>query len=647
MKYLIRALLSTAFLLALTALGGTAQAATGPFGRDWNQGYFTGMSPEYNWGWVFVSYPADSDWGLGPNCWQQCTMTEAMFIQAFQARLNDSDTIDAGRAAAIVDIMLGKQGPDFGGSITNGISYAKAHFQEWQNLVDLYAQGSILGYTVNWNDYIDFTGVKVSGMGIVDPSQSVPYNPSDCIPTEVKCIGDVGFVNNNDDPEFDYAVVFNSPGGNRFIIKHKCANLTGDVTPLARPTSAIDITKTSSNPAPMAIGTTMQYSFHVREVAPIPLNTVTIKDTLPAQFKYLGPAGGSPAPTSVSGQTLTWTFTAPADNTDLNLISTGGGLDLGVNVQALSTGASIVNTATGTAVDELNDSIPVNPGSTLNTVTSAPRYPSVEGHASDIHAGGGVCGGAQNSTGFIETNPNAASLNQYVVSAAGAQNNIGTNNAPGDTSLSIGPNGGYATVCRPDLYAYATTHMPTGAGWVNETGATLDLSNPLPGQVTLPNGQVVAYLSGWFGLFGNLNVNHPVTLVVNGNVWIPNDITVTGGSSRLDAPSLGIIASGTIDMHPMVSTVDAFLFSDSTIDTCVPNPPPLAPPQCDNILTINGFMMSNTIKLHRLGAMDQTGAQPAEIVTMNPALYLNPPWFFDSAVDSVQLNGQGERQPLF
>jgi hypothetical protein len=32
---------------------------------------------------------------------------------------------------------------------------------------------------------------------------------------------------------------------------------------------------------------------------------------------------------------------------------------------------------------------------------------------------------------------------------------------------------------------------------------------------------------------------------------------------------------------------------------------------------------------------------------MNPALYLNPPFGFDDATDNPQLNGQGERSPLF
>lgn len=630
----IKSVLILAGLVGLL-LVGSANAATGLFGRDWWYGYFTNVD-YYALNWAFVPFPAANYDGLGPNCDVQCTVTEASFVNTYQARLNDPNIIDSGRAAAEIDLMLGEQGPDFGGSILNGISYAKAHFQDWENLIDIYAQNLVPGYSVDWNDYVDFTNVDTTGMGssaVQNPNGNDPEMEA-CQPSD-QCVGDISFINVFDDPGFDYAVVFNEPGGNTFVIKHKCANLTGDLGPLAVPPSVINITKTSSNPAPMTVGTDMNYTINVAESSPIPLTNVTIDDTLPAEFKYLGSVAGDPAPTTVNGQNVTWTFQSPADDTDLAEIADGT-LSLGVQVQAVGTGTA-VNTATGTAINEFGTNLTVNPGSTSNTVAATASTPAFIGTNGDVHAGG--CGTA--SGGSVEGTSGSGSFASYVVSAsaAGGISNFGSDGSSGSTSLNLGQDGAYAAICEPDLYATA----------MNQSGS-------MPDTELTGNTPATPYdISAWSGVYyinGNayLSSSSPITnkmtiIDSGGNVYITTPVALTSASApAAQVPSVGIIAQNDIDVYAPVTRIDAYMFSDGTIDTCE-----AGTGSCSTAtLIVNGFLMGQNILFNRLGPLDAPGSPLAEQVILNPQIYLNPPTFFDTkSVDGNQLNGLGELAPLF
>jgi hypothetical protein len=297
---------------------------------------------------------------------------------------------------------------------------------------------------------------------------------------------------------------------------------------------------------------------------------------------------------------------------------------------------------------------------TINVVSV--RYPGVSGLNGDVHAGGGVGTACTPNPGTITANPSGKSYGEYVVSASGVGiNSFGSN---GSTSfgqlLNIGANGGYATICRPDLYAaaYDYRYNTGGTGYVSRAGG----SGSGPGGAFIINtdfaGQSIVYIDGDATLHGV--VKNKMTIIVTGNLTIDDDIVLDPAATYLphDAPSLGIIAggisgTGNINIANAAAEVDAYLFANGIIDTCSPSVDALGLRKaCNTVLTVKGFLMGSSVQLHREGTFNASaqngGAQIiGENVILLPQLYLNPPKFFDGSVDDVLLEGQGERQPLF
>jgi hypothetical protein len=672
-RHLPPAIAGAAVLIVAGALIAAHRGGGDPYGRGFKQNYFSGAATNYV-DWAFVPTPSITYTGLGPGCeivGNSCNMNEARFFQTYQDRLFDPSGgapgfMDQGRAAAEIDIMLGVAGPTFNAgtqaqSTRLGIAYAKAHFQQWKNLIDIYAKGLVPGYRVQWNDYIHFCGSGDPTCPIPDTNgfgaSLAPNGPIGTCPARTQCLGDISFLNNFNDDGFDFAVNFVG-GGKRFIIKHKCGNLTGDLGSLVLPSSTINITKTSSHPAPMPVGTIMTYTIDPKEVADIPMQTVTIHDTIPAQFKYLGPAPGTPAPTAV-GNNLTWTFNQPADAVILNQIALNG-RNLSVIVQAIAIGSGIVNTATGTSVDEFGTPLTVNPGSTTNDIIPI-DFPSVQAFNSDVHAGGGTCNQAVFNNGQLQGNPQGSSGVQYVASAnavAGITNFQSGGGAGGGQTLNLGKNGSYAAVCRQDIVAYAKSNPTANAVTIGGPAfgpgiiSNFDLSvwtNPAtPGASSVYFYDGAADAKGLPILHISGTILQKTTIVaLAGTVEIDGDITITPANFPVDQlPSLGIAADGNISISAAATRVDAYLFSNSIIDTCfqgtASNSACLGPP-----LVVNGFFMSNQLLLHRLGPANANGAVVAEQVSLNPQIYLNPPVYFDSSVDSISQYGLHEGRPLF
>jgi hypothetical protein len=268
-----------------------------------------------------------------------------------------------------------------------------------------------------------------------------------------------------------------------------------------------------------------------------------------------------------------------------------------------------------------------------------PRFPAVVGNNSDIHAGGGICGGAL-TTGVITGLPAAVSGGEYVVSASGAGgiNNFKSNGTGAD-SLRLGQNGAYAQTCRPDLVKAAQSYQVSG-GYATISGS-IDVGNP----AQLNPAYDTYFASGPVSLHGA--VNRKITIVSLGaDVTIDGNIVLSNAAFASRAvPSLGIITNSNILIKAAATRVDAYMFSNGAIDTCQEGAASTS--ACNSTLTVNGFVMAKTLSLHRLGPANSIGRQLGEQINMNPQIYLNPPRLFDASVDDLLIEGQGERQPLF
>ncbi|HUD11751.1 MAG TPA: hypothetical protein VMS08_05040 [Candidatus Saccharimonadia bacterium] len=279
------------------------------------------------------------------------------------------------------------------------------------------------------------------------------------------------------------------------------------------------------------------------------------------------------------------------------------------------------------------------------TVLNDLRFPSVVAANSDIHAGGGLCGQTQ-SNGEVEGSQTGVSLGQYVVAASqpAGINNFGSNGvvsgSPSDT-LRLGSTGDYAQTCREDLVGAAQAFYNAGVG-VTVISGSQDLGT-LSAQ---PGSGVFFSAGGTLKLSGTVSKKMTIVALGGGTVEIDGNIQL-GGSATLaaDAPSLGILSSGDIDIDNTVTRVDAYMFADGSIDTCIQGV--VNPSACGSTLLVNGFLMAHDIAFQRLGPNGTIGAQIGEDIVMDPQIYLNPPIFFDGSVDNTPIEGEGEQQPLF
>jgi hypothetical protein len=271
------------------------------------------------------------------------------------------------------------------------------------------------------------------------------------------------------------------------------------------------------------------------------------------------------------------------------------------------------------------------------------RYPGLLGLGSDINGDGGIvdssskCSVLSSPAGIIGNGKNTYGM--YVLSAAGSISNFGSNNSINGNAASLGSNGGYysgsqTTACRPNLADPARVPGPLGS-YISVPGP-LSLTGLAAG---------IYYYSGGGTLTITGNYSSRITIVSESNVTISGDITASAVSAiGRNQPSLGIIAKGNINIvGPVIgsaSRVDAYMFSNGTIDTCSSG-------NCASTLDVNGFLMAKSIMFHRTGVDDGYSATTsAEKVIMTGQLFINPPELFQIPATSILLTQQNELPPL-
>jgi hypothetical protein len=616
--------------VALGALQIHHSAVAGTYGRPMYQGYYDGKTYTYPDMERFVYFEGlPTSWGSPPN-----STTVDIFIQGVSDYLNNTGPVPAlvadhqaeyadARASILINTMMGIQATDPRYDLNpalprwqNGIILAKQLYPAWVILVRAYDAGSIRGASVEWNGSVHSTPADINGAGIA-LCNTAPCDEGVDRGAIRQEIPDIYFVPADD--EIKDAMIFHHPNGTTYTIKKWCGNLVGDESPFPQ-----DWT-------------------HVPQlVAATPTGTVSAG----AVLNFVSTANNSGTNISTGG-TLTGNMTIDGAVQPIRAQAVFPALAAKATTAPLAFSYTIpAFSAAGTAYCFYTSVIPHSFSDPSSATSFSSCYivgynssPSIQGINGDIHAGGGICGQPL-SGGTVTGNASAASYGDYVVASAGLITNFKSNGSAGVDNLTLGANGNYSRACRPDLLQSATNGRAATSATI--TTATVDL-----GALTGAGKPDVYYFDGpVLSISGT--ASSKVTIVATvGSIHIVGPILLNNAlvASRY-VPSVGLIAQGDIVIDPIVTRVDAYIFSNSTIDTCLGAAPGVtfcSTPQ----LVINGFLMGKSIRFNRVGTLNSSGAQVSEKVILTPQIYLNPPKFFDVDITKDLLQAQGEKPPLF
>ncbi|MBW4061299.1 hypothetical protein HJC99_01865 [Candidatus Saccharibacteria bacterium] len=309
---------------------------------------------------------------------------------------------------------------------------------------------------------------------------------------------------------------------------------------------------------------------------------------------------------------------------------------------ATPNGTSLCSTLSISPTSNVNTSDnPAVPPSVCVTVNN-PKIPLVT-VTGDVHAGaisGSACTLAP-VTGNIRTN--VGSLGREVVSASGSITNFASNNSVatlGAPAIDSYP------VCKSDLASETDDYLTSG-----QSLYTMVAPPPCRGGVgslnlaSLPaagaGAQQLMVVNCNLTLSGS--TSHSVTIYMHSGVLtIGGNVLVAGSAVRTNQPGVGIISNGTINIAPAATTVDAFVYSGGTINTCAP-----IASGCNSVLQVNGILLGGHILLNRYG-VGVGGTQVGENIEIAGQLYLNPPPIFGlSDAFTNYYNGDGELSPRY
>lgn len=652
MKKILSIVTMVSVICLVCILTGKANAASGAnatyFGRPAQYGYFTGQYTNAG-NWLFVPTPRVQYDGLGPGCINdQCTVTLQSFLNVFHDRLTDPTSyVDRGRAAAVIDIMLGRPGTSFG-SIQNGINYANSHYLEWERIIEIYASGADPGYSVQWNANINFglPGFNVDGLGW-SGAQSPDYTTC----SGQQCIGDVIFKILNDNT-FDHAVVFAYPGG-AFYIKHKCGNLTGDIKGLPvppqpqPPTCSITFSKSSIDPfTTFSVSPEFTFSNYSKAISTQFSGAqvvVEVNGPLPSSKYRFGPNILHPPPSN--GDTIT------AVSALIGPVNSPGSYQVTYSLRDVF---GVIKSCSQTFTIAYLPYFNVVGG---DSVAGSGMIIGCSGDAKtcDIppNTYGGIVSWARGSNGVYAGagDQYAAFVLAYIQAFATGQGN----NILGQTTT-------------PYLLAFANTGIGALPAEVfgGKFGAELPIpdyfnlhpanATQAPGVITtIPAGTHVVYINGnetinLSGALGDVPNGSNTIIFVNGNVTIDNNIRFSHSYQDIAAiPYLRIVAKGNIYIKPTVAELDGIYIAEPDVNlitrtvssgeifTCTTVPPFVSQSgdpnltinnhgyysTCNRHLDVYGAFVARKVKLLRTyGSLYEVPASPAETFHYDPESWL-------------------------
>lgn len=218
--------------------------------------------------------------------------------------------------------------------------------------------------------------------------------------------------------------------------------------------------------------------------------------------------------------------------------------------------------------------------------------------------------------------------------------------------------------CIPDYYTkkQSTSPPPINAGSSFNVGL-LEHTTPqgpihVIGQYTTPPGGAEIT----FGGPATINPGTNITVFVNGNAYISNDIVYADGYNADNVPKLTIVAKGDIFVAPSVGRIDGFYIaqpssgnSGGTFWSCHDGSLSLPPDygrwiaaHCNSRLTINGAVVAKQTNLLRInGDIGDNNSNPAEVINYTPEMVMGGPFFNPPANQDPKINALINLPPVF
>jgi len=261
----------------------------------------------------------------------------------------------------------------------------------------------------------------------------------------------------------------------------------------------------------------------------------------------------------------------------------------------------------------------------------------------DVHAGDCLYLTTGINSGKITGQPvngvSQGSSGSYIVSAADSISDFGSGGSPSGTALTFGKGGYYGTMCRPlmtDVDPTKEKEVEVISG--DATIGTFDLSKLTPGKryaVTFAaNGAVKGTARASVTVYAP---NGTVTIESAGGSTFGSD--TAGSYAKTNLPTVGVTAQN-IKISNAVTGVTAALYASGTITTCAEN----SIAACRSALWLSGYAMAHDFRFNRTGS-GSSGYQLSELISFNPAFYLNP--HPGGGVEAGAVQYLGERAPLY
>lgn len=601
-------------------------------GRDYYHGYFTNDDNiDWNFAGAVFEWPA----------YQDVNDVNA-FVEKTRKYLYNMHPVESGRpldnqagaAAYVIDTMLGKKGPEFGGSWSTGVQYAKNNFAEWESRVRYYDSKG----WVNYNDIAT----------ICPPYDHYNQNYR---------ISDVfGYRVGSGDCMTDPVITFNAPDGSYYRLLKHCGNPNGALNPLVPPPP----------PPPPPRATAECGAMPLPGV--LPLNSgYTLRPTAKATNYAIGPSGNPRFSLWVKDPTgatntypLTYTAAGGTMTASYNFVGTIGGIyhfqwylqfpdNPSLNLTCRAGAATPITTPSSDPSDPTHPNNPNNPTRPVGTGTTdqikvgyQPFFSVVGGDISagvpgsgpnaDIrswNANGGSYTGAGSQIGALATGDiqnfitaiamaGAASDGKF---AALAFSNIGGVTTGGANTKTYG--GGFQ--------ATPNKQVPNVSGAVARPESSIDVGSLASGVYLFDRDLTIT---------GTVGAGKSVTVVVTTghHVIVGGNLLYSYGNFA-EVPRLNVVVqggnvyvdSGVSEIHGVFNVSNTPTPGTGMFVSCANGTTPVdlntatGYARCNTPLTIFGSVTAQSLLLNRTtGHWATGGSGSAETFVYSPEIWLAP-----------------------